>query len=146
MSKAGISAAALGNSPLISNEKHPRDQQAGPGRRQAVPHSCRSAGSPKKIAIERTSSERIKALHDIRDRHRGEACATQASRLLEALQTLQHVTTFEASRYLDLYDPRARKLNLVKAGHRILTTWRTVQTESGKHHRIGVYSLVRGAA
>lgn len=99
-----------------------------------------------KRAPDRTPRERIKALHAIRDRYRGEASATQAQRLLEALQTLQHVTTFEASRYLDLYDPRARKLNLVKAGHSILTTWRTVQTESGEHHRVGVYSLVRGAA
>jgi len=93
-----------------------------------------------------TPSGRIAALHAIRDRHRGQTGAIQAARLLDALQTLQHVTTYEASRYLDLYDPRARKLNLVKAGHNILTTWRRVQTESGEHHRIGVYSLVRGAA
>lgn len=93
-----------------------------------------------------TPARRIAALHEIRDRHRGDASSTQAARLLEALQTLQHVTTYEASRHLDLYDPRARKLNLVKAGHRILTSWRTVQTESGEHHRVGVYSLVRVAA
>lgn len=90
--------------------------------------------------------ERVAAFHAIRDRHRGDAVATQAARLLDALQALQHVTTFEASRYLDLYDPRARKLNLVKAGHQILTTWRTVHTESGAPHRVGVYTLVRGAS
>lgn len=90
--------------------------------------------------------ERVAALHAIRDRHRGDACATQAARLLDALETLQHITTYEASRCLDLYDPRARKLNLVKAGHRILTTWRTVHTESGAPHRVGVYTLIRGEA
>lgn len=92
-----------------------------------------------------TPPERIAALETIRDRHRGDSASSQAARLLDALHTLAHVTTFEASRYLDLYDPRARKLNLVKAGHRVLTTWRTVQTECGQRHRVGVYSLVRGA-
>lgn len=93
-----------------------------------------------------TPHERIAALHAIRDRHPGHSAATGAARLLEALQTMGHVTTYEGSRYLDLYDPRARKLNLVKAGHRIITTWRTVHTESGQLHRVGVYSLVRGAS
>jgi len=92
-----------------------------------------------------TPPERIAALEAIRDQHRGVGTTTEAARLLEALQTLAHVTTFEASRYLDLYDPRARKLNLVQQGHKVLTTWRTVQTECGERHRVGVYSLVRGA-
>lgn len=94
--------------------------------------------------LQPTPPERIAALHAIRDRHRGDASATQRARLLEALQTLGHCTTFEASRYLDLYDPRARKLELVKHGHEVLTTWRPVQTESGERHRIGVYMLRRG--
>ena len=93
-----------------------------------------------------TPPARIAALQAIRDRHRSDSASTQAARLLDALQALAHVTTFEASRYLDLYDPRARKLNLVKQGHRVLTTWRTVQTECGERHRVGVYSLVRGQA
>ena len=75
--------------------------------------------------------ERIAALHAIRDRHRGDAWATQAARLLEALESLQHVTTFEASRHLDLYEPRARKLNLVRDGHQIVSSWLTVHSESG---------------
>ena len=90
-----------------------------------------------------TPSERIAALQEIRDRHRGDASAIQRARLLETLQALNHCTTFEASRYLDLYDPRARKMELVKRGHEILTTWRHVVTESGERHRIGVYSLAR---
>jgi hypothetical protein len=93
-----------------------------------------------------TDSARIMALHAIRDRHRGDTSAPQRARLLETMQTLGHCTTFEASRYLDIYDPRARKLELVKAGHQTLTTWRTVETESGELHRVGVYSLMRGAA
>lgn len=87
---------------------------------------------------------RLEALHSIRARHQGDASAPQKARLLEAMQSLGHCTTFEASRYLDIYDPRARKLNLVKDGHAILTTWRTVETESGELHRVGVYSLARG--
>lgn len=94
--------------------------------------------------LQHTPPERIAALQAIRDRHRGDAANTQATRLLEALQSLWHVTTFEASRYLDIYDPRARKLNLVQQGHKVQTTWRTVQTECGKRHRVGVYSLIRG--
>jgi len=89
---------------------------------------------------------RISALRAIRDQHKDMSASTQRACLLDALQTLGHVTTFEASRYLDLYDPRARKMELVKAGHCILTTWRQVPTESGKCHRVGVYSLVRGVA
>lgn len=88
--------------------------------------------------------ERITALHAIRDRHRGDTTAPQCARLLEALQTLGHCTTFEASRHLDVYHPPARKLNLLQQGHAILTTWRTVQTESGEKHRVGVYSLRKG--
>jgi hypothetical protein len=91
-----------------------------------------------------TPPERIAALQQLRDRHLGDGSAIQRARLLESLQTLDHCTTFEASRYLDLYDPRARKLELVKLGHEILTTWRHVVTESGERHRIGVYTLVRG--
>ncbi|MFM2059402.1 MAG: hypothetical protein RLY71_3787 [Pseudomonadota bacterium] len=87
---------------------------------------------------------RAAALRAIRDTYPGTSCPAQCFRLLVALQTQQHITTLEASRYLDLYDPRARKMQLARAGHRILTTWRQVPTESGALHRIGVYSLVRG--
>lgn len=90
--------------------------------------------------------ERIAALHSVRDRHVGDASEIQCRRLLDALETLGHVTTFEASRFLDLYDPRARKMQLVRAGHPVLMTWRRVPTESGSLHRIGVYSLVKGAS
>lgn len=91
-----------------------------------------------------TAPERIAALHAIRDRHPGIDSAPQRARLLEAIQTLGHVTTFEGSRHLDCYDPRARKMDLVKSGHDIITTWRISVTESGARHRIGVYTLNRG--
>ena len=93
-----------------------------------------------------TSSERIEALQVIRDRNKGEASATQRARLLDALQTVGHVTTFEAMRFLDIFDPRPRKLELVREGYAIITTRRVVETESGEKHSIGVYSLVRGQA
>lgn len=92
-----------------------------------------------------TSPERIAALHAVRDRHLGLAASAQRDRLLDALETCGHLTTFEGSRHLDLYDPRARAMELRKRGHNIMTTWREVPTESGATHRIGVYSLVKGA-
>ncbi len=52
-----------------------------------------------------TAPERVAELHAVRDRHTGDESATQCSRLLDALETLGHVTTFEASRFLDLYAP-----------------------------------------
>lgn len=90
-----------------------------------------------------TAPDRVAALHAIRERHPGSECAPQRARLLEAIQTLGHVTTFEGNRHLDCYDPRARKMELVKAGHDITTTWRITVTESGDRHRIGVYTLNR---
>jgi Helix-turn-helix domain len=93
-----------------------------------------------------TAPERIKALQAIRDRIPGTDPGAQRQRILEAMQTLGHVTTYEASRYLDCYDPRARKMGLVKAGHAVLMTWRKVPTESGVLHRVGVYTLARAVA
>ena len=93
-----------------------------------------------------TTPKRIAELHGIRDRFKGEATTTQCDRLLAAMQALGSVTTYEAMRYLDIYDPRPRKLELVRDGHEIVTTRRRTETESGERHSIGVYSLKRGAA
>ena len=93
-----------------------------------------------------TPPERIAALHAIRDRHQGQSSAPQCARLLEALQTMEHVSTFEGSRFLDCYDVRARCMELRNAGHRILTVWRHILTEAGTKHRVGVYVLVKGKA
>ncbi|MGC4062955.1 MAG: helix-turn-helix domain-containing protein [Aquabacterium sp.] len=73
----------------------------------------------------------------------GQDSSTGRQRILMAIQSLGHCTTFEASRLLDVYDPRARKMELVRAGHPILTSWRHVRTEAGFKHRIGVYSLAK---
>lgn len=92
------------------------------------------------------SATRIETLRSVRDANKGLSASTQRDRLLCALRELDHVTTFEASRYLDLYDPRARKLELVRHGHDIMTVWRHITTESGDKHRVGVYMLVRGGS
>jgi hypothetical protein len=66
---------------------------------------------------------------------------TQRQRMLTAIQKLGSVTTFEGSRYLDCYDPRARIHELRRDGSRIKTVMRAEQTESGVMHRVGVYVL-----
>ena len=93
-----------------------------------------------------TAPDRIAALYAIRDRHPGIDSAPQRARLLDALQSLGHITTYEGSRFLDCYDPRARKKELVRAGYDITTTWRITETESGDQHRIGVYTLNRSGS
>lgn len=95
-------------------------------------------------ALQPTPPERIAALHAVRDMHLGLAASTQRDRLLDALQTCGHVTTYEGSRCLDLYDVRARAKELRQRGHEIVTTRRHVQTESGETHYVGVYALRRG--
>lgn len=87
--------------------------------------------------------ERIAALEAIRDSIQGNDAASQRQRLLEAMRQLQHVTTFEASRFLDVYHPPARKLDLIKAGYLIKTAWRQVFTQAGQRHRVGLYFLER---
>jgi hypothetical protein len=90
-----------------------------------------------------TPPERIAALHAIRDRYQGLAGATQAARLHGALQELGSVTTFECSRFLDIYDPRPRVHYLRRMGHRIITIMEDHFTEAGLRHRLGRYLLVR---
>jgi hypothetical protein len=52
------------------------------------------------------------------------------------------VSTFEAMRYLDIYDPRPRVHELRhRFGYKIKTVWQTVITESGQKHRVGLYVL-----
>jgi len=91
------------------------------------------------------SADRIAVLHAIRDDRPGNAGAIQRERLLAALRALGSLTTFEASRYLDLYDPRARAMELRRAGHGILTVWERERTECGAVHRLGRYVLAKAA-
>lgn len=85
-----------------------------------------------------TSPQKKAALEAIRAEFKGTATNTQCARLLEALARFP-VTTFEAMRFLDVYHCPARILQLRKAGHRIVTHWQTVVTESGEKHRVGLY-------
>ena len=96
------------------------------------------------MIVHRTPPERVAALRAIRDSYPGQTVAVQCYRLLEAMRVLGSVTTVEASRYLDVYRPPARKWNLVEAGHAILMTWDRDETESGEMHRVGRYAIVRG--
>lgn len=71
----------------------------------------------------------------------GNAGATQAARLLEALR-YGPVTTNEARRFLDVFDPAARVRDLRhKLGHEIETLWQHSVTEQGIAHRVGLYVL-----
>lgn len=94
---------------------------------------------------------RINTMATILANQPGVSATAQRQRLQAALLTMGNVTTYEASRYLDLYDPRARKKELVREGHPIDTIPARVVTESGEVHRIGRYVLMttaiqRGAA
>lgn len=85
------------------------------------------------------------ALLVIRRAHPGNTTHAQCERIRAAL-TQFSITTFEAMRYLDIYDPRARVMQLRNAGLDIDTHWRTIETESGTKHRVGLYELKVGAA
>jgi hypothetical protein len=88
-----------------------------------------------------TSAEKQLALVAIANEFSGENSYSQRTRFLEAL-TRFPVTTYEAMRYLDIYDPRPRIHELRhQFGYAIKTLWQTVVTESGEKHRIGLYVL-----
>ena len=87
-----------------------------------------------------SDANKIKALHSVRDDHPGVSSAVQCARIRTALSQFS-ITTFEAMRYLDVYDPRARVMQMRNAGEAIDTHWQTVITEAGERHRVGVYTL-----
>lgn len=88
-----------------------------------------------------TVPDRLNILKNILVEIPGNTSAAQRARLLAAMQQTGHITTFEAMRFLDVYDPRPRKLELLAEGHRIMLSWRSVPTESGRPHRVGVYYI-----
>ena len=90
-----------------------------------------------------TPDDKRQALAAILAAHPGNSCAVQCARIRAALSQFS-LTTFEAMRHLDVYDPRARVLQLRKAGESIKTTWGQITTESGELHRVGVYVLATG--
>jgi Helix-turn-helix domain len=83
------------------------------------------------------------ALMAIRDAAPGSSAIAQEARLEQALRRWP-LTTFEMSRWLDLYDPRARIQGLRLAGHEILRTWVVIETDCGERHRVGRFTLQRG--
>ena len=87
---------------------------------------------------------KMAALKQIQEQFNGIAARRQCERLLAALAQFP-ITTFEAMRYLDVYDCPARIMQLRKAGHDIITLWQSVITEAGERHRVGQYFLRRGA-
>ena len=87
-----------------------------------------------------THPEKQAALQAIRARAPGTSTAAQCERIRAALAQFS-ITTFEAMRYLDCYDPRARVMQLRRRGARIDTHWQTITTESGDRHRVGLYAL-----
>lgn len=91
-----------------------------------------------------TDTTKIAALHLILKRHPGLSSKVQCARLRAALSEYS-VTTFEAMRYLDVYYPPARVMQLRNAGEAIDTHWQTVITEGGERHRVGCYTLRTGA-
>jgi hypothetical protein len=102
---------------------------------------------PKTRVIERTSPEKRKRLQAILKELPGVSVGQQRARLLVALQTFP-VTTYEAMRILDCYDPRRRIKDLRdRDGHSIVLHWVRIETEAGVAHRVGQYALIpKGAA
>ncbi|PRG20939.1 helix-turn-helix domain-containing protein [Burkholderia multivorans] len=85
---------------------------------------------------------RQQALCLILERVPGNDAGTQRARMLAAMRELGSITTFEAMRFLDVFDPRPRIHELRHIyGYRIHTAMRAEQTESGVLHRVGVYFL-----
>ena len=91
----------------------------------------------------RTPPEKLAALEIIRLAHPGVTCIAQCARIQAALAQFA-ITSYEAMRHLDVYDPRARVMQLRNAGERIDRHWRVIVTESGDKHRVGMY-VVTGA-
>jgi Helix-turn-helix domain len=92
-----------------------------------------------------TPSKKKAALKAIAKEFSGQEAPAQRDRLLAALSRFA-VSTYEAMRYLDIYDPRPRVHELRhKLGYKITTVWQTIVTEAGVKHRVGLYILESGA-
>lgn len=93
-----------------------------------------------------TSPQKKAALEAIRAQFTGTDGATQRAVLLEALEALPSVSTYEARRELDIYYPPARIKELRDEGYQIETYRQLVTTEAGVDHSIGVYVLNKRGA
>jgi len=70
----------------------------------------------------------------------GSDAASQCRRALAGLSR-SPLTSHEMQTALGVYYPPARIMALRAQGHRITTHWRTVQTDCGSRHRVGLYVL-----
>lgn len=66
----------------------------------------------------------------------------QRARLLAYLRLHGSITTAHAREHLNIYDPRVRKHELVRDGHRIEMTWVIAVTAQGYAHKVGLYTLI----
>ena len=82
------------------------------------------------------------ALMEILDRLPGNSASRQRGRLLQTLSVFGSVTTVEATRFLDIIDPRARVCELRKRGYQITTVPVARATECGAIHIVGSYVLL----
>lgn len=87
-----------------------------------------------------TSPEKRAVLEAIRRAHPGISSTVQCDRIRAALAQYS-ITTYEITRYLDCYDARARVCQLRKQGVAIATHWRTIITDAGEKHRVGLYAM-----
>ncbi|WP_260426834.1 helix-turn-helix domain-containing protein [Burkholderia sp. Bp9142] len=85
------------------------------------------------------------ALTAILMQHPGNSARRQRERLLRALSVFGGVTTVEATRFLDIIDPRARVSELRKRGYLITTVPVARATECGAIHVVGKYVLLSAA-
>lgn len=87
--------------------------------------------------MDATTEHKREALAAIFTARCGNSCAVQCARIRAALSRFS-LTTFEAIRHPDVYDPKARVLQLRKEGEPIKTTWGQIATEYEHLHRVGV--------
>lgn len=86
-------------------------------------------------------TSRQKKLAAILKRIPGNSSSDQRDRLLAAMLRTGSVTSYEAMRILDVFDPRPRIFELSAQCYEITTVTRLQETEAGVPHRIGVYVL-----
>ena len=82
---------------------------------------------------------RAEAFQKINAKHKGDDAATQANRLLEALQLPTSLTTQEVRQNLDIMHPAGRVQELRARGFDIQTHWDNFPTACGKKHRMARY-------
>jgi hypothetical protein len=87
--------------------------------------------------------DRNQLLDEILHANPGNDCPSQRTRILSAMEQLGSVTSYESSRLLDCYDPRARIHELRTSGKNIKTLRHPERTESGLTRYIGRYILLR---